>query len=251
MNSNEPSNLWDLEHVIDPEADRFECERLESILKTDIREEALAIDVQANPDSYLGNASDQPERNLDIGSDQLSVSELPSDSEMALGESYANSRAEAVTRIVSDLDEPRPPSDSCLFCERSLQQAGGRRIAGQCNCGVSLQSRSRAEELAGSRENGRFVSLFDKAGVAVVLWGSAQQANADNLEKARNIYLAGHRAWICQSCIGRTCVKCSAPIRWPGGADVVSAGRLMHLPAMSGIDACTNRRCENYRASSK
>ncbi len=140
------------------------------------------------------------------------------------------------------------PSERCIFCNKKLGDVGGRRIIAQGVRGIVL---SDTYQGGGNKNYPRqSAELGDGSGRYVVVWGKKSDWTKAVIEKARNEFLNGHRPWFCQVCGGISCRKCSSPINYPVGTDVLyDDGSSGHCPLFPFNPGCSNPQCENYKES--
>lgn len=153
---------------------------------------------------------------------------------------------EAKKQIYSDLTLKRPPAKTCIFCDKSLEEVGGKRLVAQKSKGVHLSNEYRG----GGNPDYPFQStkLFDDLGVYVVVWGERSLWIESTIEKAKNEFLTGYQPWFCQSCGNRVCLKCGSPLNHPSGSDVLhDDGNITHVSMLPCDFGCINPSCEKYQ----
>lgn len=153
---------------------------------------------------------------------------------------------ETKKQIYADVTLKRPPAKTCIFCDKSLEEVGGKRLAAQKLKGVKLS----AECIGGGNPAFPYksVKLFDDLKVYVVVWGEKGLWTEAAVNKAKNEFLTGHRPWFCQICGARACMQCGSPINNPAGSDVLSSdGSSSYAPIFAGGCGCINPGCEKYR----
>ncbi len=178
------------------------------------------------------------ERRLSLG-----VSELD-----ASGSSVDNTRGIcrelAEKTIYSSLDLVRPPAQTCVLCDKTVEEVGGYRLVSQKLRGVSLSDKP----IRRGKYSHQAVKLYDDLNVYMLVWGEPEKWTDSAIEKAKDEYKTGHKPWFCQVCGERKCSTCGAPINRPMGSDVLYAsGCCSHL-AIHPIDpGCVNKECSRYK----
>ena len=146
----------------------------------------------------------------------------------------------------SDLSHKRPPAKTCIFCDKSLEEVGGKRLVAQKLRGVSLSNQYKG----GGNPDFPYqsVKLFDDLEVYITVWGEKSLLTQSAIDKAKNEFLTGYQPWFCQICGNTTCVKCGSPLNNPAGSDILhSDGSSSHAPIFAGGCGCINPRCEKYQ----
>ena len=101
-----------------------------------------------------------------------------------------------------------PPYKSCIICEKSLNEVGGRRLC----------------------INDRDIPLAKTKGFSLY-------------KKEKEIIHKGYKAWICQICADRLCSECGSPVQRPVGRDVIyDDGYTCHIAIFPPL-GCTNENC--------
>ena len=178
---------------------------------------------------------------------KLGVSPLAENGMRTSNDTYYLCEEEARKQILSDITLKRPASESCVFCNKTLDEVGGRRIVAQQLRGVSLSEK----KMGGGNKDypHRSLQLFDDCDdVYVVFWGEKELWTESAVEKVKKEYQTGYRPWFCQICGKRTCSECGAPINYPMGSDLLSAGGCSsHAPIHPFDPGCINPNCEKYK----
>ncbi|WP_394754786.1 hypothetical protein [Crenothrix sp.] len=177
----------------------------------------------------------------------LGVSQL-SDEGLAVSEdTFIVCENEAKKQIYADVTLKRPPAKTCVFCDKSLEEVGGRRLVAQRIKGVKLS----AECMGGGNPDFPYksVKLFDDLKAYVVVWGEKSLWTESAVNKAKNEFLTGHRPWFCQICGVRACMQCGSPINHPSGSDVLcSDGNTTHASILPCDCGCINPTCKKYQS---
>jgi hypothetical protein len=139
-----------------------------------------------------------------------------------------------------------PPSETCIFCDKTLDQIGGKRIIAQKFRGVGLMSQYQG---GGNKDYPhQSVNLYADRDVYMTVWGKKDLWTASIIEKAKSQYLTGHHPWFCQICGKRTCSKCGAPNNMAFGSDIIyENGESTHVPILPVDAGCINPDCTKYR----
>ena len=138
----------------------------------------------------------------------------------------------------------RMPGQTCVLCERSLEETGGVRLIWAGSFGVSLCTIQNS--LREIRHPARTIRLAENhRDVVVVLFGNWKD-NA--IERARQVAQSGFRPWFCQRCVHKAiCLKCDRPMR-PAAVDMLNdAGRTSHVAVFAGMASkCRNPECDDF-----
>lgn len=128
------------------------------------------------------------------------------------------------------------PSNACLICHRTLEEAGGKRVVADRRFGLTLLD---AEE---KPTRGTTYPLAN--GLVLRIWG--KRWDEDLVSRALEEAESGH-SWFCQSCMGRVCSVCRWPVIWPPGTNVLyEDGSTPHQMPIPAVNQCTNPECEHY-----
>lgn len=160
-------------------------------------------------------------------------------------EEERQSEEDAKMHFNSDLTYKRPPSKTCVFCDKSIDEVGGKRLVAQKSKGISLSN----EYKGGGNPDypHQSVKLSDNLDVYVVVWGEKGLWTQSAIEKAKNEFLAGHHPWFCQICGNRTCEQCGSPVNNPYGSDHLADNGSSSHASIYSDGGCTNPICEKYR----
>jgi hypothetical protein len=145
-----------------------------------------------------------------------------------------------------DTETKRLPADTCIFCDKKIDEIGGRRIVAQKLRGIELSSKYRG---GGNPEYpDQSIRLYDNKEIYVVVWGENSKWTLSTTNKVKEEYLKGRQPWFCQVCGKRKCIECGAPINVPMGSDVLSDnGYISHVPMHPVDPGCINPKCKKYR----
>ena len=142
------------------------------------------------------------------------------------------------------LRKPRLPADRCIFCGRTIEQVGGRRLIGTHTKLVTLSRRA----MGGGHPHHPDISVRLRTGEDLFLLVRGPDWTPQRIEDARDQFLAGRHAWFCQVCGDRKCRRCGSPLNMPWAADVLyDDGCSAHVPLVPFDPGCINRSCLQYR----
>lgn len=236
---------------------------LEAVLKAKVQTKASSIHAEKFPEEYdfiYDSNVDANSRSKGINPMSQDYIEQIREKRKSLGVSQLSNRGlsvsndtfilcenEAKKQIYSDVTLKRPPAKTCIFCDKSLEEVGGKRLVAQKSKGVHLSNEYRG----GGNPDYPFQStkLFDDLGVYVVVWGERSLWIESTIEKAKNEFLTGYQPWFCQSCGNRVCLKCGSPLNNPAGSDILHGdGSSSHAPMFAGGCDCINPSCEKHKS---
>ncbi|MFK5880512.1 MAG: hypothetical protein QM478_13580 [Flavobacteriaceae bacterium] len=153
---------------------------------------------------------------------------------------------EAKKQIYSDLSIRRPPAETCIFCNKPLDEIGGKRISAQQLRGVTLSNKY--QEGGNKDFPHQSIKLFDDSKIYMVIWGEKTKWTEAAIAQAKNEYENGKRPWFCQICGERKCSKCGSPINYPMGSDILyDDGYSSHAAIIPSDPGCINPNCEKYK----
>lgn len=136
------------------------------------------------------------------------------------------------------------PADSCVLCQKTLDEIGGRRLTATGANLVHLSDKYRGG--GDKRFPYQSVKLTDDGDTYVVVQGTAWTAEA--IDRAKETFLKGLHPWFCQVCGHRQCSKCGFPLNYPVAADVLyDDGENPHYMIIPADLGCINPRCEKYK----
>lgn len=144
------------------------------------------------------------------------------------------------------LDNCLCPADTCVFCDKTLEQTGGMRLASQNFRGVSLSEKYRG----GGNKDRPYQSfkLSNDPEIYLMVWGEKSKWTELAIKKAKNEYLNGKRPWFCQVCGARTCSRCGTPINYPMGSEILyDNGCSSHASIIPCDPGCSNLDCDGYK----
>ncbi len=133
----------------------------------------------------------------------------------------------------------RLPAPTCIFCQRSLSEIGGRRITWSSFAGVIVRLHT---DPIGSLPSRALVTPLPVPyrGCVLVVW----QPVTDALDRAVDQWFSRQRPWTCQACARRVCDRCGSPEKTPFGSDIVDDnGRSLHVPLLPGPAGCVREGC--------
>lgn len=139
------------------------------------------------------------------------------------------------------------PSHECMFCRKTIEKAGGRRIFSKHDLSITRSKKYRG----GGNKDCPFVS---------VPFGKKQYINFRGKKELWTRVLetyvtrefnAGRQPWYCQKCVGRICRECGSPVQYLHGCDVIyEDGSTTHSAIFPIPQGCINRRCKAHRKAS-
>lgn len=189
-----------------------------------------------------------PNKEEGIKDKDAHVTREPADQSKTKPSEEKTNRSGANTNPADVIDQYKNmlPAESCVICERTLAEVGGRRIIAQKfrSVGVSTtkQGGGNPEFPAKSLELTRDPLVF------MVVKGSADMWTQPRIEAAKNTYLSGLRPWFCQNCGNRTCSSCDAPVNRPPACDILyDDGGSAHASILPVDCGCCNPKCKKYR----
>lgn len=138
------------------------------------------------------------------------------------------------------------PSESCLFCHKTIEEVGGKRIISQQLRGVILSNKDQG---GGNKDYPhQSVRLMDNSDRYVVVWGEKNKWTKSLIDKAHTEFLSGHHPWFCQVCGERKCDNCGYPLNYPMGSDIIDNNGCSSHCAIHPFDpGCSNPNCVNYK----
>ena len=138
------------------------------------------------------------------------------------------------------------PSDTCIICNKHLEEVGGERIVSQQPRGITISDEYQEEE--NTKYPRRSFILSENPNKYLVVWGEKELWTADVIERAKAEYKRGKRSWFCQLCGKRTCGECGSPINVPMGSDILSDdGQSSHVAILPIDPGCINPKCKKYK----
>lgn len=151
------------------------------------------------------------------------------------------------TDELSEMELIRLPAAECIFCNKALNDVGGRRLIAQRLLGVTL---SNINHGGGNKDYPhKSIELFPKKSVFMRIWGSNDKWTESAIMSAKNQYLSGKRPWFCQVCGNETCHLCESPLNRPAGADILyDDGYSAHCALLPCSTGCNNADCHNFRS---
>ena len=142
-----------------------------------------------------------------------------------------------------DKSKRHPPSETCVICEKSLEEIGGKRIIAQKPRGIIISNEYQ------DSNKGRYprhsYELSDNSDKYLVVWGEKELWTDDVIERAKEEYVKGQQSWFCQVCGNRTCEDCGTPLSIPMGSDILDdSGNSSHVAVLPVKQACVNPKCK-------
>ena len=139
------------------------------------------------------------------------------------------------------------PAPSCVICEKTLEQIGGRRITAQQLRGMAVWD---VEWTVHDRKNLQYCErLIDDQNIYLNVWGEGDVWTPDVIERIKNTYLSGVRPWMCQGygCGNRQCPECGKANNLPVASDLLyDDGRNPHLMIIPADCGCVNQDCKKF-----
>ena len=102
-------------------------------------------------------------------------------------------------------DFKRPPSPTCVFCNKRVNETGDQRIVSSNTVGVILSTKNIQE--IGENTTCQSIQLFSSPNLYMHYWGDKEKWTDCAIESARTTFLDGDRAWICQTCFSELSQK--------------------------------------------
>jgi len=176
----------------------------------------------------------------------LDVAQLAENGMPVSKDTYLLCLSEAKIQIYSDMNLKRPPAKTCVFCNKPLNEIGGKRIIAQQLRGIAL---SKKKTGGGNKDfPHKCVELFSEPVIFMDFWGEKDKWTEAAIKSAKNAYLDGKQPWFCQVCGERKCSKCGSPINYPMGSDILYGNGCSSHVAMLPFDpGCINPACDKYR----
>jgi hypothetical protein len=178
--------------------------------------------------------------------EKLGVSQLAENGMPVSNDTHVLCENEAKRQIYSDLKLKRPPAKTCIFCNKTLDEIGGKRLSAQQLRGVALSDKYKG----GGNEDfpHQSVKLFDDSDTYMVVWGEKAKWTESAIAKAKNEYQNGKNPWFCQICGERKCRKCGSPTSYPMGSDILYGDGCSSHAAIFPFDpGCINPDCVKYK----
>ena len=177
---------------------------------------------------------------------ELGVSQLSANGHSISFDNYELCVAEAKSQIYSDINLSRPPAKTCVFCDKTLKEVGGKRLAAQKFRGVMLSKK----RVGGGNKDcpHKCVALFSEPLLYMDFWGTKEEWTESAIESAKTSYLEGKRPWFCQVCGKRKCSKCGSPENYPMASEILHEdGNTSHAGIFPFDPGCINPVCGKYK----
>jgi hypothetical protein len=138
------------------------------------------------------------------------------------------------------------PAHSCVICNKTLDQIGGRRLVAQQLRGITLSNKYQG---GGNKDYSyKSFKFSEDSDDYVVVWGEKSLWEKAAINRAISDYQAGKRPWFCQKCGLRGCSTCGEPINYPMGSGVIDGnGCYSHCPIHPIDPGCINKSCSKYK----
>jgi len=178
--------------------------------------------------------------------DELGVSQLSENGSSVFMGSYNLCLEEAKAQIYSDMNLSRPPAKTCVFCDKSIKEIGGKRLAAQNFRGVMLSKK----KVGGGNKNcpHKCIVLFSEPLVYMDFWGTPLEWTQTAIDSASKSFLNGQRPWFCQVCGQRKCRQCGSPENYPMASEILSCdGNTSHAGIFPFDPGCINLVCGKYK----
>ncbi len=238
---------------------------LEDLIKAKVEKLARKIHVEKYSEEYdfmYDSISDAKDRSKNINPmrhayiekinkkrETLGVTQLSDSGTSVSNDTLEFCLQEAKKQIYSDLSLKRPPSKTCVLCDRTFEEVGGKRITAQQLRGVTLSNNYQGG--ANKDYPHQSVKLYDDLEIYVSVWGEKEKWTDKVIQKAREEYKTGYRPWFCQACAERTCSECGAPKNMPMGSDVLDGSGCSSHVAIFPVDpGCVDKNCPEYKSCS-
>ncbi len=141
----------------------------------------------------------------------------------------------------NDVNLNRIPSDTCIVCNKRLEEVGGKRIIAQRLRGVIISDQYQEGDQEYPR---RSYTLSENPDRYLVIWGEEELWTEDVIRRAKEEYTEGRQSWFCQVCGNRTCKACGSPIDTPMGSTILGDdGSSCHIAILPGTVKCINSDC--------
>ncbi len=131
------------------------------------------------------------------------------------------------------------PTERCIFCAKSLEETGGRRLLGRKISGYSISEYPKG---GGNKDYpNRYIKIEDKK--YFIYWDMGNRWNKENINKAIEDIKDGLTPWYCQSCGSRLCSECGAPVINPACTDILNENGTISHCAPLAPHRCINDNC--------
>ncbi len=137
-----------------------------------------------------------------------------------------------------------PPSHECMFCGRTIEESGGRRIVAKKFLSIGLSDK----HISGGHADYPDVSVKIKDNFYVHFRGSKEKWTDELKEYAINEFAAHRHPWYCQKCGSRLCRECGSPSQYLHGCDILyECGATAHSAILPVPPGCINPDCVKHR----
>lgn len=158
-----------------------------------------------------------------------------------------NLRKKTEEKSVLSLEEkyqhkkPMEYDDTCIFCEKTIEQAGGFKIISShfIKCFIS------DKYLGGGNSEYPHQSVELNDGRYLVFKGKLSVWTKHNIHKATSFVKQGYDVWWCQSksCANRVCRVCGSATQRAYGCDLIGGVHVAVHPVPAG---CVNSDCQHH-----
>lgn len=129
--------------------------------------------------------------------------------------------------------------DKCIFCNKTIEQVGGRKIASSHFINIFRSDKY----LGGGNPEYPYQSVKIDDEHYLVVKGLKSVWTTEAIEKALSTVRASFKPWFCQQCGNRTCSTCGNPSQYLHGVDLLNGAHCAVLPVPPG---CINPECEKH-----
>jgi len=136
------------------------------------------------------------------------------------------------------------PSPECMFCKKSIEEVGGRRIIAKHILSIGLSDRF----LGGGNKNYPYVSVKISNDQYITFHGSKEKWTKEVKDYVVDEIEAHRHPWFCQNCGNRLCTECGSPAQYIHGCDIIyENGCTTHSAILPVPPGCIIPDCKNHR----
>ena len=136
------------------------------------------------------------------------------------------------------------PSHECMFCRKSIEEIGGRRIIAKQILLIGLSDRF----LGGGNPDYPDVSVKFDENLYIHFRGPKGKWTDELKDYVINEFNDHRHPWFCQICVGRECLECGAPAQYLHGCDIIYDNRCStHSAILNVHPGCINPDCKKHR----
>lgn len=140
-----------------------------------------------------------------------------------------------------DVNSNYVPADSCIICNKKLEEVRGERIIAQRSRGIIVSDHYQDGNQKYPRQSHKLSQNPDRY---LVIWGDEELWTENAIKRAKKEYLEGKQSWFCQICGNRTCDDCGSPMSVPMGSDILGDdGSSSHVAIIPVAVKCINPNC--------